>query len=117
MTTYVISAYHHWSWKFEKSSWHDVLDTTLCDKGCQWLGTGQWFSLDTPVFSDNKTDRHDIAEILFKVALNTIIENQTSTKSSKGDNQMSYNSIIALERVFCYLPLSNTGRWCYYCYF
>jgi len=33
---------------------------------------GAWFSLGTPVFSTNKTDRHDIAEIFFKVALNTI---------------------------------------------
>ena len=46
-----------------------VLDTTLCDEVCQWLATGRWF---TPVFSTNKTDRHDISEILLKVALNTI---------------------------------------------
>ena len=32
----------------------------------------QWFSLGTPVSSNNKTDRHDITEILLKVALNTI---------------------------------------------
>ena len=31
-----------------------------------------WFSLGTPVSSTNKTDRHDITEILLKVALNTI---------------------------------------------
>jgi len=36
----------------------------------------RWFSLATPVSSTNKTDRHDRAEILLKVALNTI--NQTS---------------------------------------
>ena len=41
----------------------------------QWLATGQWFSPGTPVFSTNKTDCHDIAEILLKVVLNTI--NQT----------------------------------------
>jgi hypothetical protein len=29
-------------------------------------------SLDTPVSSTNKTDRHEIAEILLIVALNTI---------------------------------------------
>ena len=29
----------------------------------------------TPVFSTNKTDRHDITEILFKVALNNITSN------------------------------------------
>jgi hypothetical protein len=45
---------------------------TLCNKVCQWLSTGQWFFLGTPVSSTNKTDRHDIAEILLKVALNTI---------------------------------------------
>ena len=35
--------------------------------------TGRWFSLGTPVSSTNKSDRHDITEILLKVALNTII--------------------------------------------
>jgi hypothetical protein len=33
--------------------------------------TGWWFSLGTPVSSTNKTDRHNITEILLKVALNT----------------------------------------------
>ena len=46
-----------------------VLDTTLCDEVCQWLATGWLFS---PVFSTNKTDRHNITEILMKVALNII---------------------------------------------
>jgi hypothetical protein len=46
--------------------------TTLCDKVCQWLATGRWFSSGPPVSSTNKTDRHDITEILLKVALNTI---------------------------------------------
>jgi hypothetical protein len=44
--------------------------STLCDKVCQWLAAGQWFSPDTPVSSTKKTDRHDITEILLKVALN-----------------------------------------------
>jgi len=30
------------------------------------------FLLDTPISSTNKTDRHNITEILLKVALNTI---------------------------------------------
>jgi hypothetical protein len=42
------------------------------DKFCQWLVTCQWFSPGTPVSSTNKTDHHDITEILLKVALNTI---------------------------------------------
>ena len=46
--------------------------TTLCDKVCQWLAKGHWFSPGPPVSSINKTDRHDITEILLKVVLNTI---------------------------------------------
>ena len=34
----------------------------------------RWFSPGTPVSSTNKTDLHDITEILLKVALNTIIQ-------------------------------------------
>jgi hypothetical protein len=34
--------------------------------------TGQWFSPGSPVSSTNKTDRHDITEILLRVALNII---------------------------------------------
>ena len=49
-----------------------VLDTTFCDKVCQWLGTGHWFSPGSSISPTNKTDCHDIAEILLKVALNTI---------------------------------------------
>jgi hypothetical protein len=49
-----------------------VLYTTLCDDVCQCLAADRWFSPGTPVFSTNKTDRHDITEILLKVASNTI---------------------------------------------
>ena len=69
--TYAISAYHHWCCEFESRSGRGVLDTTLCDKVCQWLWTGRWFSPGPPVSSINKTDRHVITEILLKVALNT----------------------------------------------
>ena len=43
-----------------------VLDTTLCPKICQLLAcqTGRWFSPRTLVSCTNKTDHHDIAEIL-----------------------------------------------------
>jgi hypothetical protein len=33
--------------------------TALCDKSCQWLATGRWFSLGPPVSSPNKIDRHE----------------------------------------------------------
>ena len=52
--------------------------TTLCDKVCKWLATSQCFSPGPPNSSTNKTDRHDITEILLKVALNTI-NKQTSS--------------------------------------
>jgi hypothetical protein len=45
--------------------------TTLYDKVCQWLVTGLWFSPGSPVSNTNKTDCHDITEILLKVVLNT----------------------------------------------
>ena len=46
--------------------------TTLCDQACQWPATILSFSPGPPVSSTNKTDRHNITEILLKVALNTI---------------------------------------------
>ena len=41
----------------------------LCTQCCQFLW---YFSLVTPVSFTNKTDRHDITEILLRVALSTI---------------------------------------------
>jgi len=67
--TYAISAYHHLSCDFESRSWRGLLDTALCDKVCQWLPTGWWFSSGTPILSTNKTDRHDTAETLLKVTV------------------------------------------------
>ena len=49
-----------------------VLYTTLRNNVCQWLTTDLWFSPGTPVSSTNKTDFHNITEILLKVVLNTI---------------------------------------------
>ena len=45
---------------------------------------GQWFTLGTPVSYTNKIDRHDLNEILVKVALNTI----TITPMYKGQSRM-----------------------------
>jgi hypothetical protein len=38
------------------------------------LAHGQWFSVGTPASSTTKTGRHDMAEILLKVASNTKIK-------------------------------------------
>ena len=57
-----------------------VPDATLCDKVCQWLASGRWFFSGTPISSTNKTDRHDIAELLLKVAHNTITHPKPQAK-------------------------------------
>ena len=69
--------------------------TTLCDKVCQWLATGGWFS---PVSSTNRTDRHDITKILLTVALNTIKQTNKQT-------------------CFCWsMSMFNFSNWRLYCY-
>jgi hypothetical protein len=79
--------------------------TILCYKVCQRLAEGRWFSPGTPVSSTNKTDHHDITEIWFKVALNTI-------------NQTIYNLTTIRSRhdgpyVFVLLTLSVSKTvWC-----
>ena len=35
-----------------------VLDSTLCDKICEWLAAGRWFSPVTAVSSSKKTERN-----------------------------------------------------------
>jgi hypothetical protein len=50
-----------------------MLYRIFIDKVCQWLATGtDSFTPGNPVSSTNKTDRNDIAELVLKVALNTI---------------------------------------------
>jgi hypothetical protein len=49
------------------------------DKVYLLLANGQWFSPGIPASSTTKTDRHDIAEILLKVAL----KHQKSTTKIK----------------------------------
>ena len=60
----------------------------LSDKVCQWLAAGWWYSPGTSVSSTNKTDHHDIAEILLKVALNT-----TTITANPIGNDMNNNLI------------------------
>jgi hypothetical protein len=43
--------------------------TAACYKAYQSLALGRWFCPGTPASSTTKIDRHDIAEILLKVAL------------------------------------------------
>jgi hypothetical protein len=65
-TTYAISAYHHWWCEFQSRSARGVQRYVI--KIVSDLRQSGGFS---PV-SSNKTDRHNITEILLKVALNII---------------------------------------------
>jgi len=60
----------------------------------------QWLSPGTPVSSINKTDRHDITEILLKVALNSI--NQTNQAFSVQWSMTSCALTIALLHTMIY---------------
>jgi hypothetical protein len=84
---YAISAYHHWCLWLRISI--RARCTTLWDKVCQWFATFWWFSLGPLVSSTNTTDRHDITEIVLKVALDTI--KQTNKQTNRKN---SYYSII-----------------------
>ena len=57
-----------------------VLDATLFDKVRQLLATGREFSPGTPVSCNNKTDRHNMTEILLKVALITLNQTKPTRK-------------------------------------
>jgi hypothetical protein len=56
------------------------------------LAHGRWFSPGTPASSTTKTGRHDIAEILLKVALNT--KNQSINQSPVLNILMKSDSIF-----------------------
>jgi len=77
-----------------------VLDTTLCDKVCQWHATGWWFSPGTPVSSTNKTDRHDLTGLLLKVALNTI--SLTCTKDMTCASEIRFTICHMTNRIHLY---------------
>ena len=62
----------HYICDIKSCTWRAVLDTTLCDKLCQCPAADWCVFPGTPVSSTNKTDRHNITEILLKVASNTI---------------------------------------------
>jgi len=53
------------------------------------LAHGRWFSPGTPASSTTKTGRHDIAEILLKVALNT--EKSTTKNQSNQDTNIVFD--------------------------
>jgi hypothetical protein len=96
VTEYLYYRWWRWPrWLNELGSSYKPITNTACvraglcklQKGCtrlaaasdkvyQLLAHGRRFSPGTPASSTTKTGRHDIAEVLLKVALNTIKSNQ-----------------------------------------
>jgi hypothetical protein len=80
-TTYVISANHHWCCEFESRSaqgvQHYVIKFGSDLRPVDGFLRVLWFP------STNKTDPHDIAEILLKVTLNTIKQTNIFVWNSK----------------------------------
>jgi hypothetical protein len=65
------------------------------DKVYELLAHGRWFSPGSPASSTTKTGRHDIAEILLKVALNT--RNQQTEKNisvNRNRNVCMYKTLM-----------------------
>ena len=71
-TTYTRIAYHHWCYEFESRSGRGVQHYVIeFDSDLRQVGG---FHRVLRVSSTNKTDRHDITEILLKVTLYIIKE-------------------------------------------
>jgi hypothetical protein len=68
---------------FQTGGRYEFESRSLCDKVCHRLAAGRWFSPGPPVSSINKTDRHSIPEILLKVVLNTINQENHLTNINK----------------------------------
>jgi hypothetical protein len=94
-TTYAINAYHHWC-EFEFRPGRGVqhyMTQFVSD-----LRRARWFSLGPPVSSTNKTDHHDIAEILLKVALYTI--KQTNKQTEYQISERRWESVVKCIFIF-----------------
>ena len=72
----------------------------------------RWFSPGTPVSSTNKTDHPGIAEILLKVALNTITHNPTNTSPPRFYQDLhNYQSGSKRDRNTNIIKNDNNCKW------
>jgi hypothetical protein len=69
----------------------------------------KWFSPDTPASSTTKTGRHDITEILLKVALKHQISKQNQSKHKI--YSVSFNATLSLAAVSRVPPFCNLQNW------
>ena len=83
--------------------------TTLCDKVSLWLPTGRWFIPGLPVSSINKTDRHDLTEILLKVAL-TQSNKQANNKLCNNFEQDYYINTLNVKTCLSYNFKPQSGQ-------
>ena len=79
------------------------------DKVCQLLAHGRWFSSGSPASSTTKTGRHDIAEMLLKVALNTINQIISTKKISRKKNKDTNFDLIIVNKIANRLHLLHAG--------
>ena len=86
-----ISPLKLWSRILEDCTWYNFM----------WFATGRWFSRGTPVSSINKTNCHNITEIILKVALSTI--NQAKLVS------WYFDFYILLENISCNFHRGRRG--------
>ena len=63
------------------------------DKVYQLLAHARWFSPVTPASSTTKTGRHDITEVLLKVALSTIKQTNMIRTRTKNDNHYNIEMV------------------------
>jgi hypothetical protein len=73
----------------------------------QLLAHGRWFSPGTPASSTTKTGRHDLAEILLKVASKhnkSIKSNQIKTvRNINKKKNINQNTVPRFTCLFCFL--------------
>jgi hypothetical protein len=70
------------------------------DKVYQLFAHGRWFSPGTPASSTTKTGRHDIAEILLKVALKhqkSIIKKSIFAYTNRSFHGLNYLKLILVK--------------------
>jgi hypothetical protein len=79
-----------------------IEEMDLSDKVYQLLAHGRWFS---PASSTTKTGRHDIAEILLKVALKHQKSKIKSISSMMWNNRTLLFTIDVLSRLFLFINL------------
>jgi hypothetical protein len=74
------------------------------------LAHGRWFSPDTPASSTTKTGRHDIAEILLKVALSTKKSINQSINLIIEDPTVTVKCRTAIQLMFLYFNLFLSAK-------